>query len=84
MKAEKMIVEVERTRNEKQVSRLSTYRDKLKDVCTASEEGKKETQMHKGENKEYSDQVIKEILEKWDRDVCKTTNQEGDREHEAD
>lgn len=40
MKAEKMIVEVERTRNEKQVSRLSTYRDKLKDVCTASEEGK--------------------------------------------
>lgn len=40
--------------------------------------------MHKGENKEYSDQVIKEILEKWDRDVCKTTKQEGDREHEAD
>ena len=40
--------------------------------------------MHKGENKEYSDQVIKEILEKWDRDVCKTTNQEGDREHEGD
>ena len=35
-----MIVEIERTRNEKQVSRLSTYRDKLKDVCTASEEGK--------------------------------------------
>ena len=38
--------------------------------------------MHKGENKEYSDQVIKEILETWDRDVCKTTNQEGDREDE--
>ena len=36
----------------------------------------------KGENKEYSDQVIKEILETWDRDVCKTTNQEGDREDE--
>lgn len=40
--------------------------------------------MYKGENKEYSDQVSKEILETWDRDVCKTTNQEGDREHEAD
>ncbi len=39
-------------------------------------------QMGKGENKEYSDQVIKEILETWDRDVCKTTNQEGDREDE--
>lgn len=41
-------------------------------------------QMGKGENKEYSDQVIKEILETWDRDVCKTTNQEGDREDEVD
>jgi len=41
-------------------------------------------QMGKGENKEYSDQVIKEILETWDRDVCKTTNQEGDREHAVD
>ncbi len=40
--------------------------------------------MHKGENKEYSDQVIKEILKTWDRDVCKTTNQEGDREDEVD
>ena len=41
-------------------------------------------QMGKGENKEYCTQVIKEILERWDRDVCKTTNQEGDREDEVD
>ena len=40
--------------------------------------------MHKGENKEYSDQVIKEILKNWDRDVCKTTNQEGEEEHAVD
>ena len=39
-------------------------------------------QMSKGENKDYCDQVIKEILKNWDRDVCKTTNQEGDREDE--
>ena len=41
-------------------------------------------QMGKGENKEYSDRVINEVLERWDRDVCKTTNQEGDREDEVD
>ena len=41
-------------------------------------------QMGKGKNKEYSDQVINEVLEHWDRDVCKTTNQEGDREDEVD
>ncbi len=40
--------------------------------------------MHKGENKEYSDQVIKESLKHWDRDVCKTTNQEGEEEHAVD
>ena len=40
--------------------------------------------MYKGENKEYSDRVNKEILKNWDRDVCKTTNQEGDREHAVD
>lgn len=40
--------------------------------------------MGKGKNKEYSDQVINEVLEHWDRDVCKTTNQEGDREDEVD
>lgn len=40
--------------------------------------------MYKGENKEYSDRVIKEILKNWDRDVCKTTNQEGDREDAVD
>lgn len=41
-------------------------------------------QMGKGKNKEYSDRVINEVLEHWDRDVCKTTNQEGDREDEVD
>ena len=40
--------------------------------------------MHKGENKNYCDQVIKEILENWDRDVCKTTNQAGEEEPEVD
>lgn len=40
--------------------------------------------MYKGENKEYSDRVIKEILKNWDKDVCKTTNQEGDRANEID
>lgn len=40
MEAEKMIVEIERTRKEQQMSRLSMYRDKLKDACTAPEEGK--------------------------------------------
>ncbi len=40
--------------------------------------------MGKGKNKEYSDRVINEVLEHWDRDVCKTTNQEGDREDEVD
>ena len=39
----------------------------------------------KGENKEYCERVIKDILSQWDRTVCdKTTNQEGDREHEVD
>ena len=40
--------------------------------------------MYKGENKGYSDRVIKEILKNWDKDVCKTTNQEGDREDAVD
>ena len=42
MKAEKMIVEIERTGNERRGSRLSAYRDKLREACkdAASEEGK--------------------------------------------
>ncbi len=42
MKAEKMIVEIERKRKEWQESRLSAYRDKLSEACkdAASEEGK--------------------------------------------
>lgn len=39
----------------------------------------------KGENKEYCREVIKEVLEHWDRTVCgKTTNREGEEEHETD
>ena len=42
MKAEKMIVEIERTGNQRQGSRLSAYRDKLREACkdAAPEEGK--------------------------------------------
>ena len=39
----------------------------------------------RGENREYCDRVMKDILERYDDEVCgKTTNQEGDREHEVD
>lgn len=42
----------------------------------------------KGEDKEYCDRVIKDVLSQWDRTVCnKTTNQmdqEGEGEHEID
>lgn len=35
----------------------------------------------KGENKEYCERVIKDILSQWDRTVCdKTTNQEGEQD----
>lgn len=42
MKAEKMIVEIERTGNQRQGSRLSAYRDKLREACkdVATGEGK--------------------------------------------
>lgn len=39
----------------------------------------------KGENKEYGDKVIGEVLDRWDEIVYgKTTNQEGDREDAVD
>ncbi len=38
----------------------------------------------KGENKEYCDRVIREILENWEKEVDKTTNQKGEREDAAD
>lgn len=38
----------------------------------------------KGENKEYCDRVIKEILEHWDETIGKTTNTKGVKEDEAD
>lgn len=39
----------------------------------------------KGENKEYSDRVIKEILENWNKTVyTRTTNREGEEEYETD
>ena len=39
----------------------------------------------KGENKEYCDRVIGEVLERWDETMYgKTTNREGEEEHEAD
>jgi hypothetical protein len=39
----------------------------------------------KGENKEYCDRVIKDILKQWEQNVSgKTTNQEGDRKNEVD
>ena len=48
MKAEKMVVEIERTRNERQRNRLSTYRDKLwdmrKDVASETGEGRNDLQ----------------------------------------
>lgn len=38
----------------------------------------------KGENKEYSDKVIEEVLKNWDKIMHgKTTNQEGDKENEV-
>lgn len=37
----------------------------------------------KGENKEYSDRVIRELLDHWDEIMYgKTTNQEGEEEDE--
>jgi len=39
----------------------------------------------KGENKEYSDRVIGEVLEHWDEIMYgKTTIQKGEEEHEID
>lgn len=39
----------------------------------------------KGENKEYCDRVIGEVLECWDETMYgKTTNQKGEEENEAD
>ncbi len=39
----------------------------------------------KGENKEYCDRVIGEVLERWDETMYgKTTNQKGEEENEAD
>lgn len=39
----------------------------------------------KGENKEYCDRVIREVLENWDETMYgKTTNREGEEENEAD
>ena len=39
----------------------------------------------KGENKEYSDRVIKEVLENWDKIMYgKTTIQEGEEKDEVD
>ena len=39
----------------------------------------------KGENKEYSDRVIKEVLKDWDEIMYgKTTNQKGEKEDEID
>ena len=38
----------------------------------------------KGENKEYCDRVIGEVLEHWDEIMYgKTTNREGEEEHET-
>lgn len=38
----------------------------------------------KGENKEHSDRVIKEVLKDWDEIMYgKTTNQEGEEEDEV-
>lgn len=37
-----------------------------------------------GENKEYCERVIRDILSQWDKTVCgKTTNQEGEGEDEV-
>lgn len=39
----------------------------------------------KGENKEYCDKVIQDILEHWNESVYgKTTKQKGDEDNEAD
>lgn len=39
----------------------------------------------KGENKEYCRKVIKEVLDHWDMIMHgKTTNREGEEEHETD
>ncbi len=39
----------------------------------------------KGENKEYCDRVIEDILKQWEENVCgKTTNQKGDEADEVD
>ena len=39
----------------------------------------------KGENREYCDRVIGEVLERWDETIYgKTTNREGEEEHEVD
>lgn len=39
----------------------------------------------KGENREYSDKVIKEVLKDWDKIMYgKTTNREGERKDEVD
>lgn len=42
MKAEKMVIEIERTGKQRQESRLSAYRDKLSEACkdAVPEEGK--------------------------------------------
>ena len=39
-------------------------------------------QMGKGENKERSDRVIRDVLEQWDVIIVKTTNQKGEEEDE--
>lgn len=38
-----------------------------------------------GENKEYSDRVIREVVDHWDEIMYgKTTNRKGEEEHEVD
>ena len=39
----------------------------------------------KGENKEYCDKVIREVIDRWDEIMYgKTTNHKGDKENEID
>ena len=39
----------------------------------------------KGEDKEHSDRVIRDVLEQWDKIMYgKTTNRKGDKENEVD
>ena len=38
----------------------------------------------KGEDKEHSDRVIRDVLERWDVIIGKTTNRKGDKENEVD